>query len=262
VESARIAAGQPYASVQDLWQRARPSLPVADRLIQIGALYSLRGDLTRPVGELTGVGPATADLLHRHGLRTVGALADVPLLTVLRLLGARTGRTLHERAHGSDVRAVDPVPVAQSTSVEHRFVRDELDPVQHRRALAGQLGARLRSTGQAAGGLAIAVSYADQSTTTRSSALGEASLHTAVLGKAAYGLLAAHGLQRARVRAFSLRATALRPAALVSRQLSLDAQDDNQLLIESVADRARVRFGHEVLFPAVLAPTPATDRAA
>ncbi len=46
-EVARLAAGQPYNSLQDLWQRARPSLPIAQRLIRIGALDALAADLTR-----------------------------------------------------------------------------------------------------------------------------------------------------------------------------------------------------------------------
>ncbi|GHB28928.1 DNA-directed DNA polymerase [Streptomyces umbrinus] len=46
-EVARFAAGQPYSGLQDLWQRARPSLPIAQRLIRIGALGPLAGDLTR-----------------------------------------------------------------------------------------------------------------------------------------------------------------------------------------------------------------------
>ncbi len=46
-EAARLAAGQPYTGLQDLWQRARPSLPLAQRLIRIGALGPLAGDLTR-----------------------------------------------------------------------------------------------------------------------------------------------------------------------------------------------------------------------
>ncbi|GAA3126142.1 hypothetical protein GCM10020254_86940 [Streptomyces goshikiensis] len=44
---ARITSGQPYNSLQDFWQRARPALPIAERLIQIGALDPLRGPLTR-----------------------------------------------------------------------------------------------------------------------------------------------------------------------------------------------------------------------
>jgi error-prone DNA polymerase len=37
-EAARIADGQPYASLLDFWERARPSRPVAGRLAQVGAL--------------------------------------------------------------------------------------------------------------------------------------------------------------------------------------------------------------------------------
>ncbi|MEU5425871.1 DNA polymerase III subunit alpha [Streptomyces olivoreticuli] len=43
----RIVASQPYASVQDLWQRARPARPVAENLVNIGALDSLRGSASR-----------------------------------------------------------------------------------------------------------------------------------------------------------------------------------------------------------------------
>ncbi|HET6359305.1 DNA polymerase III subunit alpha [Streptomyces sp.] len=46
-EVARIAVGQPYTSLSDLWQRARPSRPIAERLVTIGALDTLRGPLTR-----------------------------------------------------------------------------------------------------------------------------------------------------------------------------------------------------------------------
>ncbi|QMU69143.1 DNA polymerase III subunit alpha [Streptacidiphilus sp. P02-A3a] len=47
-ECARIEAGQPYGSLSDFWQRARPSRPVAERLAEIGALGPLHdGRLTR-----------------------------------------------------------------------------------------------------------------------------------------------------------------------------------------------------------------------
>ncbi|MCC9310068.1 DNA polymerase III subunit alpha [Kitasatospora sp. RB6PN24] len=46
-ETARIVAGQPYTSLSDLWERARPSRPVAERLISVGALDSLAGPLNR-----------------------------------------------------------------------------------------------------------------------------------------------------------------------------------------------------------------------
>ncbi|MCX5205165.1 DNA polymerase III subunit alpha [Streptomyces sp. NBC_00237] len=47
-ECVRIEKGQPYASLSDFWQRARPSRPVAERLAQTGALGCLHdGRLTR-----------------------------------------------------------------------------------------------------------------------------------------------------------------------------------------------------------------------
>ncbi|MFE6892982.1 DNA polymerase III subunit alpha [Streptomyces sp. NPDC057694] len=47
-EAARIEEGQPYGSLSDFWQRARPSRPTAERLAEIGALGCLHdGRLTR-----------------------------------------------------------------------------------------------------------------------------------------------------------------------------------------------------------------------
>ena len=47
-ECGSIEEGQPYGSLSDFWQRARPSRPVAERLAEIGALAPLHdGRLTR-----------------------------------------------------------------------------------------------------------------------------------------------------------------------------------------------------------------------
>ncbi|MDQ0962875.1 error-prone DNA polymerase [Streptomyces sp. B4I13] len=47
-ECGRMEEGQPYGSLSDFWQRARPSRPVAERLAEIGALTCLHdGRLTR-----------------------------------------------------------------------------------------------------------------------------------------------------------------------------------------------------------------------
>lgn len=54
-EARRIADGQPYTSLQDLWQRARPSRPVAERLARVGALDAFganRRDLLLYIAEL------------------------------------------------------------------------------------------------------------------------------------------------------------------------------------------------------------------
>ncbi|MEV6439639.1 DNA polymerase Y family protein [Streptomyces anulatus] len=227
-----------------------------------GRLLTVKADAVdaflrpRPVRELPGVGPATVRLLVQHGVHTVGDLVGLPLATVQRLLGARTGRTVHDRAHGHDHRPVVTAPVARSASAEHRFTRDELDPAQHRRALldlAGQLGTRLRTDAQAAAGLTITVRYADGSTTTRTRTLPEATHHTTLLARSAYDLYETLGLQRARVRSITLRGENLFPAAHAARQLTFDHTVDKTLLIEAVQDRARRRYGTDAIKPAALA---------
>ncbi|WP_028801729.1 DNA polymerase III subunit alpha [Streptomyces sp. 142MFCol3.1] len=54
-EAARIADGQPYGSLLDFWERARPSRPLAQRLAQVGALDAFganRRDLQLHLSEL------------------------------------------------------------------------------------------------------------------------------------------------------------------------------------------------------------------
>ncbi|MFI5808705.1 DNA polymerase thumb domain-containing protein [Streptomyces sp. NPDC051561] len=221
------------------------------------------------VGALPGVGPAVARTLARYGLHTIGALADASLLTVQRILGAATGRLLHERARGIDPRPVEPHEPARSLSASHACPRDELDALAHRNALlalAEGLGQRLRTTGDAAAALSLQVRYADRSTTTRSRALSVPSNHTPALTATAYEMYDRLGLQRARVRTLALRAESLQPADTVAHQLSLDPQDDRAHAAEAAADRVRARFGPAALTAASLAvpgrTTSPRDRAA
>lgn len=53
-ESGRIADGQPYTSVEDFWERARPSRPLAERLAKVGALsaFGPRRELLLTLAEL------------------------------------------------------------------------------------------------------------------------------------------------------------------------------------------------------------------
>ncbi|MGN9758540.1 DinB/UmuC family translesion DNA polymerase [Streptomyces sp. SD31] len=151
------------------------------------------------------------------------------------------------------MQVVDPARAPASVSAEHRFPCDELDPAEHRRALADGLGARLRTNGQIAQSLTCTIRYADQTGTRRSRTMTEATFHTVLLARAAYAVYESLGLQRARVRSIALRAEALQPAGRATRQLTLDSGDDKPLALEAVADRARACFGHGVLYPASLA---------
>ncbi|MFD3488071.1 ImpB/MucB/SamB family protein [Streptomyces sp. NPDC058665] len=220
---------------------------------------------SRPVTGLPGIGRATATTLGRYGLHSVGQVADTPAATLQRLLGAGPARLLAERARGHDPRPVVPLEPAAHLVADLVLDRDCLDPEGHHRAvlgLADQIGQRLRGEGQVAGRLGLTVRYADRSSTTRTRTLPEPTGHSPALAAALLGLLAALGLQRARVRAFVVRADDLLPAADAPRQLSLDPRDARAHTVEKAADRARHRFGPRALYPAALAdgrPTFFTD---
>ncbi|MEU6680958.1 hypothetical protein [Streptomyces sp. NPDC046925] len=209
----------------------------------------------QPLTALPGIGPATARTLNRYGISTIGQLAATPAGPLARLLGAHAARELHTRARGLDDRTVQRTALIRSTSTNRAFDRDELDPAAHRRALlalADELGQRLRESGEVCRTLTLTVRYADRSHTTRSRTPAEPTSHSPALARTAYDIYQALGLQRARVRSLALRAD-LVPAAAAHHQLSLDAGDDKARRIESVADRARARFGPHAVKPATLA---------
>ena len=213
----------------------------------------------RPVTALPGIGRTTTELLGRYGLHTVGQIADLPAETLQRLLGAGPARLLAERARGHDPRPVTPSEPAAYLVADLVLARDCLDPAQQHRAvlgLADRIGGRLRGERRTAGRLTLTVRYADRSSTTRTRALPEPTDHSPTLASAALGLLATLGLQRARVRAFAIRADGLVPADSSYRQLSLDPGDARARAAEAAADRARRRFGPEAVRPAALAVAP------
>ncbi|MGW1895597.1 DNA polymerase Y family protein [Streptomyces sp. NPDC002004] len=210
----------------------------------------------QPVVALPGVGAATARTLGAYGLDTVGRVAAAPLSTLQRLVGARAGRELREKAHGVDRTRVVPNAAARSMAAERPFGRDELDPSRHRRALlaiTGELGARLRAEKQVCRSLTLTVRYADRSSTVRSRVLAEPTAHSSALTAAAYRMYEGLGLQRARVRGVCVRAEGLGPAESASRQLTFDPEDDKARRIEEVADRARAKFGPRAVMPGTLA---------
>ncbi|MDT0611391.1 DNA polymerase III subunit alpha [Streptomyces lancefieldiae] len=93
-EAERIAEGQPYASLLDFWERARPSRPLAGRLAQVGALDAFganRRDLQLHLTELhRGARGGRGDQLPLSGGRKT-ASAGLPDLTSAEKLSAELG---------------------------------------------------------------------------------------------------------------------------------------------------------------------------
>ncbi|WP_299537587.1 DNA polymerase III subunit alpha [uncultured Streptomyces sp.] len=97
-EVERIEAGQPYASLLDFWQRARPGKPAAERLAQVGALDAFganRRDLLLHLSELhraqrgSGPGAGGSQLPLGEGRKT-GSIG-LPDLNEAERLSAELG---------------------------------------------------------------------------------------------------------------------------------------------------------------------------
>jgi error-prone DNA polymerase len=121
-EAARIAEGQPYASLLDFWERARPSRPLAGRLAQVGALDAFganRRDLQLHLTELhRGARSGGGGQLPLSGGRKT-APAGLPDLTSAERLSAELG--------------VLSMDASRNLMDDHRAFLDELGVVSARR---------------------------------------------------------------------------------------------------------------------------------
>ncbi|MFF6782194.1 DNA polymerase III subunit alpha [Streptomyces sp. NPDC012510] len=128
-EATRIADGQPYASLLDFWERARPSRPLAQRLAQIGALDAFganRRDLQLHLTELHrgARGAGGGQLPLAGGRRT--ASAGLPDLSSAERLSAELG--------------VLSMDVSRNLMDDHRAFLDELGVVPARRLRTARHG--------------------------------------------------------------------------------------------------------------------------
>ncbi|MEV0222542.1 DNA polymerase III subunit alpha [Streptomyces sp. NPDC050704] len=121
-EAARVADGQPYASLLDFWERARPSRPLAQRLAQVGALDAFganRRDLQLHLTELhRGARSARGAQLPLSGGRDT-ASAGLPDLDDAEKLSAELG--------------VLSMDASRNLMDDHRAFLDELGVVSARR---------------------------------------------------------------------------------------------------------------------------------
>ncbi|MBA3620783.1 MAG: DNA polymerase IV [Euzebyales bacterium] len=205
------------------------------------------GEYLRPLGvrDLWGVGEQTAARLERFGVRTVGALADLPQTTLTRLVGPAAASQLQRLARGSDDRPVVAAEAAKGMSAEETFDRDVDDPEVLRRELlrlAEKVARRLRRSQVAARTVTLKLRYANFVTITRSKTLAVPTNQATELHHEVSALLDALRLQRVRVRLVGLATGNLVPQS-ASRQLGL-LDDDRWSLLDRAADDARSRFGN------------------
>ena len=123
-----------------------------------------------PVEKIPGVGQVTRQHLLELGVNTIGELADLPLLGLVRRFGKR-GAYLWELAQGRDDSPVDPSWEPQQLSQETTFAVDVYEREEMRLALkelADELSGRLRRRRLRGRSVTLKVRYPDFQTITRS----------------------------------------------------------------------------------------------
>jgi DNA polymerase IV len=153
-------------------------------------------ELLRPmqVSVIPGVGPVTAEKLHRIGLHTVADLQQCPFDEIAHVIGKTHAQALIDLAYARDDRPVEPDREMKSISVEDTFETDLVSRQELTAILlrdARQVATRLRAAGLFAHTVTIKVRLHDFSTLTRSRTLLSATDQANVIGSVATSLLSA-----------------------------------------------------------------------
>jgi DNA polymerase-4 len=128
---------------------------------------------TLPVAKFHGVGPATADKMHRLGIRT-GADLRAWSLADLQMRFGKSGAWYYGIARGVDDRPVNPSRERKSSGSETTFAEDVTDPARIRAgvaAMADDVWAWCEKTGRRGRTVTVKVKWADFRNTTRSRTL-------------------------------------------------------------------------------------------
>ena len=234
--------------------------PDATTVINRGNVRELLYPL--PVSDLLFVGHAAADTLRRHGITTIGALADCESALLARYLG-KQGESLSRMARGLDNSPVrrwgegDPIKsIGNSTTFSHDLVGREachngLMP------LCESVGTRLRQQGLKCRTVTIQIKDPQFKVISRQKTLSLPTNLTRQLYRESCALLDASWPETAPIRLLSVTAGSLcGEDDMMSAQLSfledVSPDDPRQLRLEKAIDHVRERFGHGIV---ALGPT-------
>jgi DNA polymerase-4 len=208
-----------------------------------------------PIERVWGIGPATAEKLHRRGIVTVGDLARVPEPTLSVMLGRAAGRHLHALANNRDPRRVLPRRRRRSIGSQHAFGlrRASIDQLDTELvAIVDRVTRRLRAARRVGRTVVLRLRFGDHTRATRSLTLRHPTARTPTVLAAARSLLAAAQplIARRGLTLIGLTIANLDDDLPLQLCLPLDAADSG--LLDAALDEIRNRYGAAAVTRGVL----------
>ena len=206
------------------------------------------------IRELWGVGPKTAEKLHRMGVRTIGDLAKQSQKNLIRQFG-KLGGELYWRSKGIDQRPVQPEQETKSISKEITFSKDvtDADKLQRTiRSMCDDIGWRLRHDGLRGQTVRIKLRWSDFTTLTRQTTFDQPVDSDSVIYEAALNLFTRNWPRGKPVRLIGVGISGFDTNA---RQMSLfEAMDgekkksnEQEQKLQSALDTLKDRFGERTI---------------
>jgi DNA polymerase IV len=216
-----------------------------------------------PVSRLWGVGPATFTKLERMGLRTIGDVAAVDEVVLIRQLGPSLGAHLAALARNDDPRRVVPERDAKSIGAEETFghdLRTSDECARELLRLTDRMCERLRNAELTARTITLKIRFGDFETRTRARTLPVATDVSTVVLATARELLEEFDVTRG-IRLLGVSCAQFGAAGEAVEQPMLARDDpvgvesertERRAAVERAVDGVRSRFGSGAVRPAAL----------
>ena len=232
-----------------------------DGVLLIPAQASIAFLHSLPVGALWGVGDKTCQILHNHGVQTIGDVAALGERRLIHILGASAGSHIYALSMNHDERAVCTEREEKSMSKERTFFDPLLSIDAVEKEILAQtydLGRRLRSAHMKTSTVSIKLRSTAFHTVSRSATLPVPTNESREIYDVAQRLIRCVDFPRGGVRLVGVRAATLVPERC-DYQLAF-GDDGRRGRIDQALDAVYARFGGPIAGPGTLVASSA-DRA-
>jgi DNA polymerase-4 len=207
------------------------------------------------VERLWGVGPVTAERLHRLGVTRVGQVASFPEQALVTILGRAAGRHLHALAHNRDPRPVQRGRRRGSIGSQCALGRTPRSPAAVDAVLVGlvdRVTRRMRKAGRVGRTVVLRLRFDDFSRATRSHTLPCSTAESQAILAAVRALLrtARPLIERRGLTLVGIAVSNLDDE--LPRQLELPFHRPGWNALDAALHQVRERFGTEAIMRGVL----------